>query len=88
MCPDLPELAQYYFVQRRRALLATLADYLSRRIRSRALRAVPDLPAAARFVVETIAWFAWHRAGDPDIYLCRQPHGDWSQLWPALRHVD
>ncbi|MFI5611616.1 glycosyltransferase family 39 protein [Amycolatopsis sp. NPDC051903] len=22
------------------------------------------------------------------IYLCRQPHGNWAQLWPALRHLD
>ncbi|MEV6902681.1 helix-turn-helix domain-containing protein [Amycolatopsis sp. NPDC051372] len=63
---DLPELAQYYFVQRRRGMLDTLADYLTRRIRSGALSAVPDVPAAARFIVETIAWFAWHRLGDPD----------------------
>ncbi|MEV4599871.1 helix-turn-helix domain-containing protein [Amycolatopsis sp. NPDC049253] len=63
---DLPELAQYYFVQRRRGMLDTLAAYLTRRIRSGAVSAVPDVPAAARFIVETIAWFAWHRLGDPD----------------------
>ncbi|MEU4672605.1 helix-turn-helix domain-containing protein [Amycolatopsis sp. NPDC023774] len=63
---DLPELAQYYFVQRRRGMLDTLAGYLTRRIRSGALNAVPDVPAAARFIVETVAWFAWHRLGDPD----------------------
>ncbi|WP_432845357.1 TetR/AcrR family transcriptional regulator [Amycolatopsis sp. CA-161197] len=63
---DLPELAQYYFVQRRRGMLDQLADYLTRRTRSGALGAVPDIPAAARFIVETIAWFAWHRLGDPD----------------------
>ena len=22
------------------------------------------------------------------IYLCQQPHGDWNQLWPGLRHLD
>jgi hypothetical protein len=22
------------------------------------------------------------------MYLCRQPRGDWSQIWPALRHLD
>ena len=27
---------------------------------------VPDVPAAARFITETVAWFAWHRLGDPD----------------------
>jgi AcrR family transcriptional regulator len=64
--PDLPELAQYYFVQRRRATLEAVADYLRRRIHSGALRPVPDAPTAARFIVETIAWFAWHRIGDPD----------------------
>jgi len=64
--PDLPELAQYYFVQRRRAMLDSLADYLRGRVRAGGLRPVPDVPAAARFIIETIAWFAWHRAGDPD----------------------
>ncbi|BCJ37095.1 TetR family transcriptional regulator [Actinocatenispora thailandica] len=64
--PDLPELAQYYFVQRRRTLLAALAELLRRHLRSGALRPVPDVPAAARFVVETITWFAWHRLDDPD----------------------
>lgn len=64
--PDLPELFQWYFVERRRALIAQLGDYLGDRIASGHLRAVPDLPAAARFIVETIAWFAMHRHGDPD----------------------
>jgi AcrR family transcriptional regulator len=64
--PDLPDLAQFYFVQRRRTLLATLADYLHQHIRSGALRPVPDVPAAARFITETVAWFAWHRLDDPD----------------------
>src|SRR4029453_13137 len=30
--PDLPDLAQFYFVQRRRTLLASLGDYLQRHI--------------------------------------------------------
>ncbi|WP_285627984.1 TetR/AcrR family transcriptional regulator [Actinoallomurus iriomotensis] len=64
--PDLPELAQHYFIQRRRTLLATLGDYLRRHIQSGALRPVPDVPAAARFITETVAWFAWHRIDDPD----------------------
>lgn len=63
---DLPELAEFHFVKRRRAALASIADYLRRRIRSGALRPVPDVPAAARFIAETVAWFAWHRLGDPD----------------------
>ena len=74
---DLPELAQFWFVQSRRTSIQSLGDYLRRRIRSGAMRPVPDIPAAARFVVETIAWFAWHRIGDPDSAMldddaCRQ----------------
>jgi AcrR family transcriptional regulator len=64
--PDLPELARYYFVRRRRALLAALAEFLQRHQRSGALRPAPDVPAAARFIVETVTWFAWHRLDDPD----------------------
>ncbi|HEX3783162.1 MAG TPA: TetR/AcrR family transcriptional regulator [Pseudonocardiaceae bacterium] len=63
---DLPELAQLYFVRRRRAVFAALGDYLRRGVGSGALRPVPDIPAAARFITETVAWFAWHRLGDPD----------------------
>lgn len=64
--PDLPDLAKFYFVQRRRKLLAILGDYLRRHIHSGALRSVPDVPAAARFITETVTWFAWHRLDDPD----------------------
>ena len=63
---DLPELAQWYFVQQRRAMLEQLGEYLRQRIRAGELSPVPDVPAAARFIVETIAWFAMHRYGDPD----------------------
>lgn len=63
---ELPELADTYFVGIRRRVFAQLGDYLRRRIRSGHLRPVPDIPTAARFIVETIAWFAWHRHGDPD----------------------
>lgn len=63
---ELPELAQWYFVGRRREMLAQLGDYLARRIESGHLAAVPDVPVAARYIVETIAWFAMHRHGDPD----------------------
>jgi AcrR family transcriptional regulator len=62
--PDLPDLAQFYFVRRRRTLLAGLGDYLRQRIRSGALRPVPDVPAAVRFITETVTWFAWHRPGE------------------------
>jgi AcrR family transcriptional regulator len=63
---DLPELAAGYFVETRRGLLDVLGDYLRVRIEAGVLRAVPDVPVAARFVVETVAWFAMHRHDDPD----------------------
>jgi AcrR family transcriptional regulator len=63
---DLPELAQFWFVENRRASIEALGDYVRKRVKSGAMRPVPDIPAAARFIVETIAWFAWHRIGDPD----------------------
>jgi hypothetical protein len=63
---DIPELAELHFVRDRRRLLDRLGDYLRRRIRSGHLRPVPDVPTSARFIVETIAWFAWHRHGDQD----------------------
>ena len=63
---DLPELAQWYFVRRRRATLEHLGDYVAARIAAGEFAPVPDVPAAARFIVETVAWFAMHRHGDPD----------------------
>jgi AcrR family transcriptional regulator len=63
---DLPDLAQWYFVQQRRATLQHIGEYLCKRIESGQLRPVPDVPAAARFIVETIAWFAMHRHTDAD----------------------
>jgi hypothetical protein len=64
--PDIPELYTFYFLQRRRALLAQLAEYLERRMASRDLRPVSDVKVAARFVLESTVWFAWHRKDDPD----------------------
>jgi AcrR family transcriptional regulator len=63
---ELPEMFQFWFVQRRRGHFDALSGYLRNRIRSGHLRDVPDVPTAARFIAETVAWFAWHRLGDPD----------------------
>jgi AcrR family transcriptional regulator len=63
---DLPELHDFFFVRTRRAYARQLATYLERRISSGDLRPVFDAEAAARFIMESIAWFAWHRQGDPD----------------------
>jgi AcrR family transcriptional regulator len=63
---EVPEMFQAWFVRNRRGHFAALSGYLEARIRSGHLRAVPDVPTAARFIVETIAWFAWHRLEDAD----------------------
>lgn len=63
---DIPELHALYFTKGRRKQTDQLARYLDRRIRSGALRPVPDAEVAARFIGESIAWFAWHRKDDPD----------------------
>lgn len=63
---DVPELAEWFYVRVRRGNLELLGEFLRERIASGELPAVPDVPTAARFIVETIAWFAMHRHGDPD----------------------
>jgi AcrR family transcriptional regulator len=63
---DWPELAAAYFDEGRRAHVDTLAAYLARRRDAGVLAPIGDASIAARFVVETIAWFANHRFGDHD----------------------
>jgi AcrR family transcriptional regulator len=63
---DLPDLHALYYKKLRRTDIRRLADYLERRISAGRLREVSDVQVAARFIVETIAWFAWHRKADPD----------------------
>jgi AcrR family transcriptional regulator len=61
---DQPELAALWFEGSRGGLVGLLAQYLRRRIALRALRPVPDVDAAARLIVETLAWWAVHRHWD------------------------
>lgn len=63
--PDRPDLAALYFGRGRGGLVERWRRYLERRIGEGRLRAVPDVAIAARLVLETVAWFAWHRLGDP-----------------------
>jgi hypothetical protein len=63
---DQPELFEVYFRGARRALFAALAGYVERRARSGHFAAVEDPVVAARFIVEAVAWFGWHRFTDPD----------------------
>jgi len=61
---DQPELAALWFEGSRGGLVGLLEQYLRRRIAQRALRDVPDVTAAARLVVETLAFWAVHRHWD------------------------
>ena len=62
---EMPELAHVFYGEMRRGLLDRLERYLSARMRAGQLRRVPGAAAAARFVLETVAWFAMHRHRDP-----------------------
>ena len=62
---DEPELAALY-VEVRRSIIERLTRYLESRIKRRQFRALPDAAAGGRLILEVIAWFAYHRHGDPD----------------------
>jgi len=64
--PDLPDLAARYYARGRRGFVHDIGAWLQRRADQGALRPVPDPDVAARYLLETVAWFAWHRHDDPD----------------------
>jgi AcrR family transcriptional regulator len=66
---DWPELAALVYQQMRRGLLQRLTQYLERRTEQKLLRPAPHRAAAARLIVEAVAWFALHRHGDADSAL-------------------
>lgn len=63
---DWPELAALFYVGIRRSLLVRLERFLAPRIARGGLVTVPDVRTAARFINESVAWFAMHRHGDVD----------------------
>lgn len=63
--PDHPDLAAIWFRGGREGLMALLEEYLKNRIRSGKLRSVPDVPAAARLIIENVVFWAVHRHWDP-----------------------
>ena len=63
---DWPELAEVFYIGFRRDLIARLARYLERGARRGELRPVEHPRITARFVLESVVWFASHRLGDPD----------------------
>jgi AcrR family transcriptional regulator len=62
---DWPEMAEVFYEGLRAPLVKALSVYLQRGIAAGKLRPVTSVRVAARFIVETIAWFAIHRHGDP-----------------------
>ena len=63
---DRPALAETFYDRGRAPFVDDLATYITRRVKAGHFRSVPDAAVAARFVLETIAWFAMHRFGDHD----------------------
>jgi AcrR family transcriptional regulator len=63
---DTPELAALFYEEWRDHVLRRLEAYLRARIEGGAFHPVDDVGVAARFVVETITWFARHRFHDRD----------------------
>ena len=67
---DIPELGKIWFGGARTFLVDALSHYLSDRVRTGSLRAPLDIGVAARFIVETCAFWAVHRhwdVGRPDL---------------------
>lgn len=63
---DVPALAQMLFVEGRRGVVGIITNYLTDRIEAGYFNPVPDPATAARFIVETVTWFARHRHNTPD----------------------
>jgi len=63
---DWPELAEVFYVGFRRGLIARLARYLEHGSRRGELRPVEHPQVTARFVLESVVWFASHRLRDLD----------------------
>jgi AcrR family transcriptional regulator len=61
---DYPKLAALWFEGARGGFLGLLEHYLEDRMRRGSLRSVPDIPTAARLVLETTVFWAVHRHWD------------------------
>lgn len=63
---EMPEFAALMSSELRHPLLTSLTDYLEKRTRSGHLRPTPDPAVTARFIIETVTWFARHRFNHPN----------------------
>jgi len=66
---DSPELFALFFMKVRRSVFTRVAAWIDARSEAGHFRPYPDVEAAARVVVETIAVFARRRHRDPDPQL-------------------
>lgn len=64
--PELPDLGEVWFGAGRTGLVSALADYLTRRTASRAMRLPGPAPVVARTILETCVLWAVHLHWDPD----------------------
>jgi AcrR family transcriptional regulator len=62
---DWPQLAALWSGQLRSALVEQMANYLQQRMNRGLLRPIVSPGAAARLIIETVAFFAMHRHYDP-----------------------
>lgn len=63
---DLPDLYQLFFVKVRRALFDRVEQYIAARAQRGHVRVRLSHEVAARYLVETVTFFARHRHRDPD----------------------
>lgn len=63
---EMPELFDAFYHRLRRPVIGVLTAYIQMRMDDGYIRPLIDVPTTARLVLETQAWFARHRAGDPD----------------------
>lgn len=62
---DDPRIFQAYFREGRTEGIDALAAYLSSRQQARQIRQLSDSTYVARFIIEAVTWWAWHRHEDP-----------------------
>ena len=66
---EMPELDAAWFGRARPGYSDQLGRYLKLRMAKGLLRPMPDVTVAARVVIESLSWFAWHRLEGRDSAL-------------------
>ena len=81
---DLSELENMYFQRGRRQRIDLVERYVARRVAGGHFRSTVDSQIAARWLIETVTWFAWHRREDRDAALYEDERGSpASRAWRA-----